>query len=37
MLYFHVDNDISKIWDIDDDFYSLVINNFCKPIDDDKD
>ena len=37
MPYYHVDDNLNKAWGIDGDLDWLVINHFCKPIDNDKD
>ena len=37
MPHDHVDDILSKAWDVDDDLDWLVMNHFCEPIDDDKD
>ena len=37
MSYYHIDDDLSKIWDIDDNHDQFVIDYLCEPIDNDKD
>ena len=36
MLYYHIDNDLSKAWGVDSDFDWFVMNHLFKPIDDDE-
>ena len=37
MLYYHVDDNLNKVWGVDGDPDWLVMNHFYEPIDDNKD
>ena len=37
MPHYHIDNDLNKAQSINGDLDWLIINHFCKPIDNDKD
>ena len=37
MPHYYINNDLNKVWGINNDFDWFIMNHFCEPIDNDKD
>ena len=37
MLHYHINNNFSKVWNINNNLDQFIIDHLCEPIDNDKD